>query len=161
MSVDVRLLASLLDQVYIIHCTVMSHIDGFSYIALGLAFVPLKAVGWRIPAIYFHLNIYTGPGYLGALLGVVNIILLIFVFRERKLPTTPEGKPMRKVLKCEWCGILCPTDCVHAFHCSASFRESLSSSISSVRQTKWDIAAAFASIVLFFVILFVFAVFET
>lgn len=71
-------------------------------LALGLAFVPLKAEGWSIPAIRFHFNIYTGPGYLGGLLGVVNILLLIFVFRERKLlAVTPKDNRMRKVLRSE------------------------------------------------------------
>lgn len=41
----------------------------------------------------------------------------------------------------------------------ASFRESLS--ISLLTKPKWDAIAAFAAILLFFVILFVFAVFET
>lgn len=69
--------------------------------ALGLAFVPLKAEGWRISAIRFHFNIYTGPGYLGGFLSVVNILLLIFLFWERKLPTSHDNMPMKKVLKCE------------------------------------------------------------
>lgn len=71
-------------------------------LALGLVFVPLKAEGWSISAIKFHLNIYTGPGYLGGLLGVINIVLLIFLFWERKLPTaTTKDKAMKKVLKCK------------------------------------------------------------
>ena len=53
--------------------------------ALGLAFVPLGYQGLRIHAIRFSFNMYTGPGYLSALLGVVNIVLLIAVFREFKL----------------------------------------------------------------------------
>ena len=53
--------------------------------ALGLAFVPLGSIGLKIPAIKFALNMYTGPGYLGALLGVMNIFLLVFLFKEYRL----------------------------------------------------------------------------
>ena len=52
---------------------------------LGLMFVPLGTEGWSIEAIKFRLNVYTGPGYLNALLGIVAIILLVFVFQESKL----------------------------------------------------------------------------
>ena len=125
--------------------------------ALGLAFVPLGAKGWRITAIKFIFNIYTGPGYLGALLGVVNIFLLLFLFRERKFSSEAEDKPMKKVLKSEWYYSLMLTSS-DLYNPLASFRDSLSVQFS---KPKWDIVAATASIVLFFVILFVFAVFET
>lgn len=69
-------------------------------LALGLVFVPLKEKGWSISA--FHFNVYTGPGYLGGLLGVFNILLLLFLFWERKLPTATKDEPMKKILKCEW-----------------------------------------------------------
>ena len=58
---------------------------------------------------------YTGPGYLSALLGLVNIILLIAFFREYKLTKKGEimtksqnygsitgDKKMRKFLGSEW-----------------------------------------------------------
>ena len=79
-------------------------------VALGLAFVPLNEEGWTIQAIAFHFNIYTGPGYLGGLLGVVNILLLIFLFWERKIPfvTDTKDRQMKKILKCE-CLIACVT----------------------------------------------------
>jgi hypothetical protein len=53
--------------------------------ALGLMFVPLGTEGLSIEAIKFRLNMYTGPGYLNALLGVVAIILLVSIFHESKL----------------------------------------------------------------------------
>lgn len=53
--------------------------------ALGLIFVPLGSEGFAIEAIEFRLNMYTGPGYLNALLGIVAIILLVLVFQESKL----------------------------------------------------------------------------
>ena len=50
----------------------------------GLAFSPLQYPGLSIPAIKFSFNIYTGPGYLGAFLGIINIGLL-FLFKEIRL----------------------------------------------------------------------------
>lgn len=50
----------------------------------GLAFAPLGYPGLSIPAIKFAINLYTGPGYLGVFLGIVNIILLFF-FKEIRL----------------------------------------------------------------------------
>ena len=64
--------------------------------ALGLAFVPLGYQGLKIDAIRFSFNMYTGPGYLSALLGVINIILLIVVFRESKLTKSKEQQKMKK-----------------------------------------------------------------
>jgi len=53
--------------------------------ALGLAFVPLGGKGYRINAIKLDFNMYTGPGYLSAFLGVANMVLLVFLFREIKV----------------------------------------------------------------------------
>ena len=44
-----------------------------------------------IEKIRFHLNMYTGPGYLSALMGVINLVLLIF-FREVKLSGSKKKK---------------------------------------------------------------------
>ena len=41
--------------------------------------------GLEIRAIKFAFNMYTGPGYLGALLGLVNIALLVFFFKDCRL----------------------------------------------------------------------------
>ena len=46
-------------------------------------------------------NMYTGPGYIGALLGVANILLLVLIFRERKLKSREkqkDGKKMQKMI---------------------------------------------------------------
>ena len=64
----------------------------FFYTVLALAFVPLGSTGVYWSAIRFHFNIYTGPGYLSALLAVINILLVIFVFKDRKLITTNSKK---------------------------------------------------------------------
>lgn len=68
--------------------------------ALGLAFAPLGSRGLHYETIKLDLNMYTGPGYLGALLGVANILLLIIVFKEYKLfpqKKKKQGKQMKKV----------------------------------------------------------------
>ena len=67
-----------------------------SYPALGLAFVPLGYEGLKIDAIKFRFNMYTGPGYLSALLGVVNIILLIFIFHDYKLTKNRQNEKMTR-----------------------------------------------------------------
>ena len=66
--------------------------------ALGLAFVPLGYNGLRIHTIKFSFNMYTGPGYLSAVLGVVNIVLLIVFFREFKLTKSSESEKMSKAV---------------------------------------------------------------
>ena len=58
-----------------------------SSVALGLAFQPLENHPLTIPAIKFTLSLYTGPGFLSALLGLVNLVLLIFLFKEYRIYT--------------------------------------------------------------------------
>lgn len=59
--------------------------------ALGLAFVPLGSKGLTIPAIRFTFNIYTGSGYLNAVLGIINLVMLIFVqnIKAQSFTSTP------------------------------------------------------------------------
>lgn len=66
------------------------------FAVLALAFVPLKSSGWSIDAIKLKFNIYTGPGYLSALLAVINIVLVLVFFKEYKLilPNKPL-KPLK------------------------------------------------------------------
>ena len=62
----------------------------------------------------FIFNMYTGPAYLGAVLGVVNIVLLVFLFKIRKLATSDHSKiKMKKVLT----GV-CVCVCVCVQYCS-------------------------------------------
>ena len=61
-----------------------------------MAFVPLGYEGLKIDAIRFKFNMYTGPGYLSALLGVINIILLIIIFRDYKLTKQKQSEKMTK-----------------------------------------------------------------
>ena len=48
-------------------------------------FVPLGEKGVSISAIQLHFNMYTGPAYLSGLLDIVNIVLLVVLFREYKI----------------------------------------------------------------------------
>ena len=75
-------------------------INSVSYLALGLAFVPLGYDGLKIDVIKFRFNMYTGPGYLSALLGVINIILLIIIFRDYKLTKHKQSEKMTKTVDC-------------------------------------------------------------
>jgi hypothetical protein len=72
----------------------------FFCLALGLAFVPLGYEGLKIDAIKFEFNMYTGPGYLSALLGVINIILLIIIFRDYKLTKHTQSEKTTKSEDC-------------------------------------------------------------
>ena len=77
----------------------VTHVS-FSSVALGLAFVPLGYEGLKIDAIKFSFNMYTGPGYLSAFLGIINIVLLIFVFHEFKLTKLREMKRPKSYESC-------------------------------------------------------------
>lgn len=72
-------------------------------VALGLAFVPLGYEGHNIDAIKLRFNMYTGPGYLSAVLGIINIVLLIFIFRESKLTRLRESDKTKKPMSYESC----------------------------------------------------------
>lgn len=54
-------------------------------VALALGFVPLGDDGVNWGAIDLQLNVYTAPGFLGAILAVFNIVLLLLFFHEHKL----------------------------------------------------------------------------
>ena len=53
---------------------------------LGMAFVPLGDHGLYVSQLRLYLNMYTGPGYLGAMLIVLNLILVLALFRDSRLP---------------------------------------------------------------------------
>ena len=63
---------------------------------LGMAFVPLGNSGYHYGK-YFFFNLYTGPGFLSALLAVVNIFLVIFVFKDTRLAHARVAGRMRAV----------------------------------------------------------------
>ena len=55
------------------------------FAVLALMFVPLGSKGVSVPAIRLHFNMYTGPAYLSGLLDIVNIVLLVVLFRDCKI----------------------------------------------------------------------------
>ena len=90
---------------------------------------------------------YTGPGFLGALLGVVNVVLFIFFFKETKLIDRKTKKKMKAEAKKR----------------KKQLREQQTDSIilPVPKQKCFDVFAATASILIFFVILSGFSVYET
>ena len=67
---------------------------------LALIFAPLGDKGVSVPAIRLHFNMYTGPAYLSGLLDIVNIVLMVVLFREYKIERKTKKdivkKPMRE-----------------------------------------------------------------
>lgn len=116
-----------------------------SCVVLGLAFVPLGYDGVGISAIRFQLDMYTGPGFLGALLGIVNVILLALFFRDAKLVSRKDRKKAEKL----------------NIKYNATASNSAEEEPPASNQKCFDVLAAAASIVIFFVILSGFSVFET
>ncbi|XP_078395708.1 major facilitator superfamily domain-containing protein 8 isoform X2 [Cetorhinus maximus] len=93
-----------------------------------------KGVSWKL--IDLELNMYTAPAFLGAFLGVANIVLIIALFREH-------------------CGI--ELNRVKGINGNIQeIPEVLENSFGSI-----DLIAVVTSNILFFIILFVFAIFET
>ena len=58
---------------------------------IGFAFQPLSYPGYTIPYIQLKLDLYTCPGYLCAILNIVNLILFVW-FREVKVNSPPKPK---------------------------------------------------------------------
>ncbi|KAK3100140.1 hypothetical protein FSP39_015244 [Pinctada imbricata] len=98
---------------------------------IQIAMVPIGYPG-AVHMTGLHIDLYTSPAFLSAFVGVINIILLFVVFREHR------------VLDDEDCNFSIQSD-----------------SGPSIPDYKPDYIAVISTIVIFFVVLFVFAVFET
>ncbi|KAJ7326969.1 hypothetical protein JRQ81_016728 [Phrynocephalus forsythii] len=98
-------------------------------------FVGEKGITWE--AIRLQVNMYTAPALFGALLGIINIVLILAVFREHRVDDM--GKPQSNI------------------NCAAEENEELAQD----NQGNIDHVAVVSTNILFFVILFVFAIFET
>ncbi|XP_062839718.1 major facilitator superfamily domain-containing protein 8 isoform X4 [Anolis carolinensis] len=90
---------------------------------------------WKI--IHLQVNMYTAPVLFGALLGIINIVLIVAVFREHRVDDL--GRPQNSI-NCE---------------------EKENDEVGQETQANIDHVAVVSTNFLFFVILFVFAVFET
>ena len=66
--------------------------------ALGLLFQPLGEDGVEWSSVKLYFNLYTGPGFLGAILSIINILMVIFLFKEYNL----HGVKKRLRLKRLW-----------------------------------------------------------
>jgi ceroid-lipofuscinosis MFS transporter 7 len=139
--------------------------------ALGLAFQPLGSSGVVWSPIKLELNLYTGPGFLSALLLIINFILIIILFRECRIFT--EVKKIPKCLKCLCCRCMCCRRESLIEDDSDSEDEELAQRFNGVTVKQpvkriwhrlsehFDPVAAGVSLVLFFVVLFIFAIVET
>ena len=78
----------------------LSHFDSSFHIALGLLFQPLGDDGVEWDAIDLHFNLYTGPGFLGILLGSINIILVICFFQEFDVHGSKTKKSLMELCNC-------------------------------------------------------------
>ena len=147
------------------------HTHTHTHTAFGLAFSPLGKAGLSISRIHFSLNMYTGPGYAGALLGLANLLLLV-LFKEHRLDHAHAHATSRPAVeptdtKLGKVGSQTETTISHAAllqvkppsHDNKDFSTELS--VSSCVTQRFDRLAAALLISLFFSILFVFAVFET
>ena len=68
---------------YIMYCS--SCYSVVFAIAIGLLFQPLGEDGVEWSSIKLYFNLYTGPGFLGAILSIINILMVIFLFKEYNL----------------------------------------------------------------------------
>ena len=70
-------------------------------IAFGLVFQPLGNEGLRWRKIQLHFNLYTGPGFFIAFMSIINILVLIFLFKEFNVHGTKRKIPLKEI--CRWC----------------------------------------------------------
>ena len=70
-------------------------------IAFGLIFQPLGNEGLRWHKIQLHFNLYTGPGFLIAFLSIINILVLIFLFKEFNVHGTKRKVTLKEIFR--WC----------------------------------------------------------
>ncbi|XP_026522802.1 major facilitator superfamily domain-containing protein 8 isoform X4 [Notechis scutatus] len=94
-----------------------------------------KGISWK--AIYLQLNMYTAPVLFGSLLGIINIVLIIAVFREHHVDDL--GRPQNSI----------------------NTETEENNEVVQDNQRYIDHVAVVSTNFLFFVILFIFAVFET
>ncbi|XP_065886473.1 major facilitator superfamily domain-containing protein 8-like isoform X2 [Dysidea avara] len=144
----------------------LSSVQGLGFIlgpALGLVFQPLGNTGVMWKAIDLRFNLYTGPGFLIALLCIFNGVLLVVLFREFNVHGTKKKIPLKQLF------YLCvkkEENCGSKLH-RLGQDESINDMTVSIKEpatkglVKYDRIAAWSCIFLFFLILTVFAVLET
>jgi len=135
--------------------------------ALALLFQPLGDDGYEWDDAKLYFNLYTGPGFLGIFLSSLNIILIIFFFKEFDIHKTKTSIPLKRIFCCspdnEKKALKSElTDCQFLF-ISIVFAEFEKKRMKKFETTqkKYDKIAAFVSIFLYFIIFVVFALGET
>uniref|UniRef100_A0A4W5Q818 Major facilitator superfamily domain containing 8 n=1 Tax=Hucho hucho TaxID=62062 RepID=A0A4W5Q818_9TELE len=101
----------------------------------GLSFIGEQGV--RVKVIDLQLNMYTAPALLAALFGVINILLVVLVLREHQVDDY--GRHIRAI----------------------NYVSEESMDVSQETEGDIDCVAVLTSNILFFIIMFIFAVFET
>lgn len=104
--------------------------------AFQAAFTLIGEVGVTFKAIDLQVNMYTAPSLMGAFLGIVNIILIFAIFREHRVDD-------------------------HGRHTGSINYESEGMDTAKDSEEPVDQIAVISSNLLFFIILFIFAIFET
>ncbi|XP_066488044.1 major facilitator superfamily domain-containing protein 8 isoform X2 [Tiliqua scincoides] len=99
------------------------------------AFIGEKGITWKI--IHLQVNMYTAPVLFGALLGIINIVLIFVIFRDHQVDDM--GRPYRSI----------------------NFEAEENDEVDQDTQGSIDHVAVVSTNIIFFVTLFVFAVFET
>ncbi|XP_075471564.1 major facilitator superfamily domain-containing protein 8 [Ascaphus truei] len=125
----------------------MANISAFQALGfiLGPAFQACFALigenGVTFTAIYLQVNMYTAPALMGAALGIANIILIFAIFREHSVDDV--GRQ------------------VHSINYEAQESDDAEKEGDGEGEGDIDQVAVVSTNILFFVILFVFAIFET
>ncbi|KAG7324796.1 hypothetical protein KOW79_011112 [Hemibagrus wyckioides] len=101
----------------------------------GLSFIGEK--GFSLDVIYLKFNMYTAPALLAACFGVINILLVLIVLREHRVDD--HGEQIRAINYVSEEQLVVPPE----------------------TEGNIDVVAVLTSNILFFIILFIFAVFET
>ncbi|XP_071975492.1 major facilitator superfamily domain-containing protein 8 isoform X2 [Engystomops pustulosus] len=104
--------------------------------AIQAIFTLIGEVGVTFKAIDLQVNMYTAPSLMGALLGVVNIVLIFVIFREHRVDD-------------------------HGRHLASINYDSEGMALTNDNEEPVDQIAVVSSNFLFFIILFIFAIFET
>ncbi|XP_065836292.1 major facilitator superfamily domain-containing protein 8-like [Oscarella lobularis] len=108
--------------------------------ALALVFVPIGETGLQWKAIDLELNMYTGPGFLSGLLALINVICLLTLFVDYRLPTSQLTESQKNPINAD---------------------DDAEALIQMSERKSPDKVGVTMSIILFFVVMFVFTVFET
>ena len=72
----------------------------YHFAGFGLLFQPLgnKGVSWHAIRLYF--NLYTGPGFFTAILCIINILILVFFFKEFNVHGTKRKRRLIELFSC-------------------------------------------------------------